>query len=122
MKKMKKVSDKEILEDMTDMLQHTADFKRTTSMIKMSEDELLIFKRAAHQLKKPEPNMLILRKAYDIFIAKSYSNNSTNHYDTQTILGENNTRRGFFSGLFDSTALNLILAVILLLTILNFLK
>ena len=121
MSNRKKLSDKEILEDMSGMLKHTADFERTIDMMNLTEDELLIFKRAAHQLKKSEPNMLILRKAYNIFIVKSYSNNATNHHDTQSILGEK-VRRGFFSGLFESTALKLIFGVILLLVVLNFLN
>jgi len=115
----KKLSDKEILEDMSAMLKSTVDFDRTMGMINLNEDELLIFKRAAHQLKKADPNMQILRKAYDIFIVKSYSNSASNHYDTQSILGED-VRHGFFSGLFDSTAIKFIFATIVLLIVLNF--
>ena len=119
MSNSKKLSDKEILEDMGAMLQRTIDFERTIGMMNLTEDELLIFKRAAHQLKKTAPNMQILRKAYDIFVVKSYSNSATNHYDTQSILAENE-RRGFFSGLFDSTVIKFIFATIVLLIVLNF--
>jgi len=119
MSNSKKLSDKEIREDMGAMLKSTVDFERTMGMINLNEDELLIFKRAARQLKKADPNMQILRKAYDIFIVKSYSNSAGNHYDTQSILGED-VRRGFFSGLFDSTAIKFIFATIVLLIVLNF--
>ena len=60
MSKVNKLSDKEILEDMNAMLRHTADFERTISMLNLTDDEELIFKRAAHQLKKETPNMQIL--------------------------------------------------------------
>ena len=114
-----KLSDKEILEDMSAMLKHTADFERTIDMMNLTEDELLIFKRAAHQLKKLNPNTQILRKAYDIFIVKSYNNNAVNHHDTQSILGDKTARKGYFSGLFNSSFSKIFFAVILLLILLR---
>jgi len=72
------------------------DFERTIAIMNLTEDELLIFKRAAYQLRKPQPNMLILRKAYDIFVVKSYANTTTNHHDTQAILGDHTNKTGVF--------------------------
>ena len=119
MSNSKKLSDKEILEDMSGMLKRTVDFERTIEMMNLTEDELLIFKRAAHQLKKSDPNTQILRKAYDIFIVKSYNNNAVNHHDTQSILGDNTVRRGYFSNLFNSSFSKIFFTVILLLIILR---
>ena len=121
MSKIKRVSDKEVLEDMTAILKHTVDFERNIDMINLNEEELLIFKRAANQLRKTEPNMLILRKAYDIFVVKSFANSKSNHHDTQAILGEH-VRQGFLRSLFKSTLAKLIFGVILLLILLNFLN
>ena len=86
MSNINKVSDKEIQEDIRAIMGNTADFNRTTDALNLTEDELLIFKRAVHQLKKETPNALILRKAYDIFIVKSFNNSADTSYDTQAIL------------------------------------
>ena len=115
----KRLSDKEILEDMGAMLKNTVDFERTIDMMNLTEDELLIFKRAAHQLRKSNPNPLILRKAYDIFIVKSYSNSAVNHYDTQSILGESTGNRGYFGNLFHSTFSKIFIAIVLSLILLK---
>ena len=110
---MNKVSDKEILEDMTAMLKHTVDFERTLEMVKLNDDELLIFKRAANQLKKTEPNMAILRKAYDIFVVKSYTNTANHaHYDSQAIIGEGKERKGIFTTIGESKYAKVFIAVI----------
>ena len=115
MSKIKKLSDKEILEDMSAMLRQTADFERTISMIKLTDDETLIFKRAAHQLKKERPNMQILRKAYDIFVAKSYTNTAFNHHDSQAILSESAEPRGIFGGFSSSPALKVFAVIVVIL-------
>jgi len=65
---MNKVSDKEILEDMTAMLKHTVDFERTLEMVKLNDDELLIFKRAWKKLNPiwpyyEKPTIFLLSKA-----------------------------------------------------------
>lgn len=118
--KIKKVSDKEILDDMTAMLKHPADFERTLEMVKLNDDELLIFKRAANQLKKPEPNMTILRKAYEIFIVKSYNNSSNHaHFDSQAIISENRERKSIFETIGESKYAKIFIAVIVLWIILK---
>jgi len=112
---MKKVSDKEILEDMTAMLKHTVDFERTMEMVKLTDDEILIFKRAANQLKKTEPNMAILRKAYDIFVVKSYTNTANHsHYDSQAIIGDKKERKGIIATINESKPAKFFIAVIVL--------
>ena len=110
---MKKVSDKVILEDMSAMLKDTVDFERTLEMVKLNDDELLIFKRAANQLKKAEPNMAVLRKAYDIFIVKSYNNTSNHaHYDSQAIIGDGKERKGIITTINESKPAKVFIAVI----------
>ena len=115
MSKIKKVSDKEILDDMSAMLKQTADFERTLSTLNLTEDEELIFKRAAHQLKKETPNMQILRKAYDIFVVKSYTNTAFNHYDSQAILSESVEPRGIFGGFSSSPVVKTFAVIVVIL-------
>ena len=112
---MRKVSDKEILEDMTAILKHTVDFERTMEMINLTDDEILIFKRAANQLKKTEPNLAILRKAYDIFVVKSYTNTSNHtYYDSQAIIGDVKERKGIFATINESKPAKIFIAAIIL--------
>ena len=117
MANVKKISDKEILQDMSAMLKHTVDFERTLGTLNVNEDEELIFKRAAHQLRKENPNMLILRKSYDIFIAKSFSNTANTAYDTQAILSEKGTKTKHEQTQSDTKNLKIIAVIILLITI-----
>ena len=113
---IKRLSDKEIREDMRAMFKSTINFDRTIGMMNLTDDELLIFKRAAHQLKKAQPNMLIRRRAYDIFLVKSYANTAINYHDTQAILGDPTVRHGFFENLFHSGLIKIFMAVVILLT------
>jgi hypothetical protein len=77
-----------IIDDLKGMLSTEADYYRTMEQLNLTEDEELIFKRARLHLKKGNPQMAVLRRAYQIFILKTFHNRNINDYDDQAILSQ----------------------------------
>ena len=96
-----------MLEDLTDMLLEEDNYNRTMEMLKLNEDEKIIFQRARLHIIKGNPNPLIIKKAYQIFMAKSFHNKKLNSYDTQNILGQEKKSNSILSLIYLSIKSNL---------------
>ncbi len=96
-----------MIEDLIDLLLKEDDYNHTMEMLKLTEDENLIFKRARLQLTKKDANPLIIKKAYQIFIAKSFHNKGFNSHDSQNILGQEEKNDSISSSIFSSIKSNL---------------
>ena len=88
MQKINDISLTEMLEDLTDMLSAEDDYNHTMEMLQLNEEEKMIFQRAKLHLNRENPNPLIIKKAYQILMAKSFHNKSFNSHDNQNILGQ----------------------------------
>jgi hypothetical protein len=89
---MRKVHDvplEEMLDDLSAMLGDDESYEFTMKMMKLNEDEELLFKRARLHLNKGNPDKLIIKKAYEILIAKSFQNQRVNtlHSDNAIYAG-----------------------------------
>ena len=108
----------EIIEDLRSLLGTQSDYEKTMKMLKLTEEEELIFNRATLQLKKQQPKIPILRRAYEILIAKSYHNLDINSYDDQAILGKMKPKQNAakqFLQLLDTHSIKIVFIILLLL-------
>ncbi len=79
---------KEMFDDLESMLLDEEDYEQTMEMLKLNNDEEMIFKRARFHIKRKESNSSVIKKAYQIFMAKSFHNKNLNSGDSQNILGK----------------------------------
>lgn len=79
---------KEMFDDLESMLLDEEDYEQTMEMLKLNNDEEMIFKRARFHIKRKEPNSSVIKKAYQIFMAKSFHNKNLDSGDSQNILGK----------------------------------
>lgn len=59
MQKINDISLTEMLEDLTDMLSAEDDYNHTMEMLKLNEEEKMIFQRARLHINRKNPNHLI---------------------------------------------------------------
>lgn len=96
----------EMIEDLTAMLVEEEDYNRTLGMLQLNEEEETIFKRARLHLRRGNPNPLIIKRAYQIFMAKTFHNKRSNSYDTQNILAQEKKDEGLLSLIFSTIKSN----------------
>ncbi len=82
------VPDKEMMEDLDGMLRDEEDYEHTMEMLSLTEDEQMIFKRARLHILRGQKNSPVIKKAYQIFVSKSFHNKSNNSDESQNILGQ----------------------------------
>lgn len=87
MRDIEYLDNKEMIEDLKMML-NEENYERTMAMVNLTEEEHIVFQRAQLHLKRAHPNPLIIKRAYEILIAKSFHNKSISSSENeQNILG-----------------------------------
>jgi len=120
MQKIEFLDKNEMLEDLTAMLKTEEDYKNTFEMLNLNEEQIMIFKRAAFHIRRNDPNPLVIKRAYQILIAKSFHNTKRTSHDDQNILAKKQIKNFSLIPLFNSHLPKIIIGIFLIIILKSF--